>query len=141
MNQKLSEFFTLDEMTRTSVLVKLPNKPSDAAYQNLRELCLNYLDPLRRRFGKILINSGYRNAELNKAVGGAKNSYHLKGLAADIRIGNYELGLRMAAYLLTLDDGTRGYGVAEIILNKERGYLHIAIRPKSESNQLISVRL
>jgi uncharacterized protein YcbK (DUF882 family) len=34
----------------------------------------------------VLINSGYRTAEHNRAVGGVKNSFHLKGMAADIII-------------------------------------------------------
>ena len=32
----------------------------------------------------ITINSGYRSPSHNAAVGGAKNSYHVKGMAADL---------------------------------------------------------
>ena len=34
----------------------------------------------------ITINSGYRSPEHNKKVGGAPNSYHVKGMAADIKV-------------------------------------------------------
>lgn len=45
------------------------------------------LDILRNKVGKpVIINSGYRTPERNKAVGGAKYSYHMRGMAADIRI-------------------------------------------------------
>lgn len=37
---------------------------------------------------KLFINSGYRTREHNQEVGGAKNSYHLKGLAVDIHAEN-----------------------------------------------------
>jgi len=48
------------------------------------------LDNLRERFGlPIEISSGYRTEEDNKRVGGAKNSYHLKGMAVDIPITEY----------------------------------------------------
>lgn len=43
------------------------------------------LDRVRHTLGKpIYVNSGYRCAAHNKAVGGAAGSYHVKGLAADI---------------------------------------------------------
>ena len=44
-----------------------------------------YLQQIRDHFGKpVYINSGYRCAKHNKAVGGASSSYHTKGMAADI---------------------------------------------------------
>ena len=44
------------------------------------------LDDIREKFGKpILVNSGYRSPEHNRKVGGAPRSYHVKGMAADIR--------------------------------------------------------
>lgn len=51
----------------------------------VRELTLTLLQPLRDAWGKPLhVNSGYRCAELNKAVGGVQTSQHVKGEAADI---------------------------------------------------------
>lgn len=50
-----------------------------------RELIVR-LNAIRIRFGKpIIVNSGYRSPDHNKAVGGVKNSFHVQGLAADIR--------------------------------------------------------
>lgn len=44
------------------------------------------LNSIRRAWGKpVIVNSAYRSPEHNKAVGGVENSYHVKGLAADIR--------------------------------------------------------
>jgi len=40
---------------------------------------------LRNKIGKLTVTSGYRTVMHNERVGGASNSYHLKGLAADIR--------------------------------------------------------
>lgn len=45
------------------------------------------LDILRNKIGKpIIITSGYRTPEWNEKVGGAKYSYHMRGMAADIRV-------------------------------------------------------
>ena len=45
------------------------------------------LDILRHKLGKpVVITSGYRTPEWNKKCGGAKYSYHMRGMAADIRV-------------------------------------------------------
>lgn len=52
---------------------------------------VSILDILRNQVGKpVHITSGYRTPERNKAVGGAKYSYHMRGMAADIRIEGME---------------------------------------------------
>lgn len=56
------------------------------AKENIEALVENVLDPLRERYGKpIVVNSGYRCPKHNKEVGGATNSQHMEGEAADIR--------------------------------------------------------
>lgn len=48
---------------------------------------VSILDILRNQVGKpVYINSGYRTPTRNKAVGGGKYSYHMRGMAADIRV-------------------------------------------------------
>ena len=69
---------------------------------NLAYLCHMVLQPLRDRFGPIRINSGYRCPELNEAVGGVKNSQHMKGEAADIYLPSVETGKEYLAFLKTL---------------------------------------
>ena len=45
----------------------------------------NYLQMIREHFGvPVTINSAYRTSAHNTKVGGAKNSYHVKGQAFDI---------------------------------------------------------
>ena len=45
------------------------------------------LDILRNKIEKpVIITSGYRTPEWNKKAGGAKYSYHMRGMAADIKV-------------------------------------------------------
>ncbi len=53
----------------------------------LHRVLLERLQALRNTLGRpVIINSGYRNPTHNEAVGGSPNSYHLRGMAADIRV-------------------------------------------------------
>lgn len=46
---------------------------------------LDVLEKIREHFDRpVIINSGYRTPKWNTKVGGASNSYHCKGMAADI---------------------------------------------------------
>lgn len=48
---------------------------------------VSILDILRNQIGKpVIINSGYRTPEWNAKCGGAKYSYHMRGMATDIRV-------------------------------------------------------
>lgn len=71
------------------------------AKENVEALVAEVLDPLRERLGRpIRVNSGYRCAERNAAVGGATGSQHLKGEAADICGRSPEENMRMARMLM-----------------------------------------
>lgn len=51
----------------------------------MRELVEHVLDPAREELGgPIKVTSGYRSADVNKAVGGSPTSQHTKGQAADL---------------------------------------------------------
>lgn len=94
----LTKNFTLAEFIRSTTAEQLDisNTPSSDVIENLKSLCVKVLQPLRNTLGKaIIINSGYRSAELNKAVGGVPTSQHRKGQAADIR-SNYFLPIEIA---------------------------------------------
>lgn len=70
--------------------------PADVK-QNLEALVEVVLDPARERLGKaIRVTSGYRCEKHNKAVGGAANSQHVKGQAADICAGSPAENLAIA---------------------------------------------
>ena len=85
------KYFTIKELCKSSTATQkgINNTPNSVIVSNLEQLVDNVLDPLREKYGKpIRVNSGYRCEALNKAVGGAKTSQHLTGLAADITAGS-----------------------------------------------------
>ncbi|MBQ9654955.1 MAG: peptidase M15 [Prevotella sp.] len=101
-NEKLSEHFTLREfvVSRTAMVNNIDNTPTEEAVERLRQLCTHVLEPLRRRFGVIRVTSGYRCQELNRLVGGASNSQHLLGEAADLHVGSAETGRKMFVWMV-----------------------------------------
>ena len=51
------------------------------------EYLVTVLEILRNKLGKpVIITSGYRTPEWNAKCRGAKYSYHMRGMAADIRV-------------------------------------------------------
>ena len=141
---RLSQHFTLGELTKTSVKTADGNIPSHVHIENLKRLC-GWLEMLRdewnRRYGEgddpIIINSGYRSEAVNKAVGGVKGSNHLTGCAVDIRVTGMEQALRYAVILLDISDESRE-DFDELLLERSpRGtyWLHFAVRPPSQENR------
>jgi hypothetical protein len=88
---KLSENFTLAEMIESPTARRLNYteqfEPPLHVITNLTCLIESVLQPMRTALSKpITVTSGYRCERLNKRVKGAKNSQHVGGEAADIRI-------------------------------------------------------
>ena len=147
---KLSEHFSLAELTKTSV--NIANVPSEAQVENLRRVC-RWLEQLRLRYNQmrnekgemrsgneemrnevreypIIINSGFRSPEVNKAVGGVPTSNHLTGCAVDIRCIGMEQALRYASILLDISDMSRE-DFDELLIEQKRSviWIHFAVRP------------
>lgn len=83
----LSRHFTLEEMTHSQTASRrgVLNRPGPDEVENLRRLCLNILEPLRVHLGRpIMVSSAYRAPYVNRLVGGASTSQHVRGQAADI---------------------------------------------------------
>ena len=84
----LSPHFTLNELTRSQTALRLgiPNVPDEQQQANMVRLCEILLEPVRELLGVPLhSDSGFRCAQLNKAVGStAPHSAHEDGRADDM---------------------------------------------------------
>ena len=81
------KYFTIRELTKSATATRkgIDNTPTKEIEKSLIALINNVLDPLREKWGApIKVSSGYRCPKLNKAIGGAAGSQHMKGEAADI---------------------------------------------------------
>ena len=154
---RLSEHFTLGEMCKTSAKTQDGNIPSHVHIENLKRLC-GWLEELRRRSltpnpspkGEgseykevpIIINSGYRSPQVNKAVGGAPNSNHLTGCAVDIHVAGIEQLVRYATILLDISD-ERQEDFDELLLERSpKGtyWLHFAVKPSDNRRKVAFLR-
>lgn len=86
--------FKMSEMIYSKLALKngIYNMPRIDELDNILELIINVLQPIREHFGaEVIISSGYRNAKLNALVKGAKNSQHLRGEAADFIVKGHSI--------------------------------------------------
>ena len=117
---QLSPHFKLSEFCN---LKKYPqNIPTIQQIANMAYGCRNLLEPARQAIGcPIIINSGFRNADVNRRVGGVRNTQHLLGQAADIRPKD-------PAQFDRLVDFLRHHALTDQLLTGN-GWLHISWAP------------
>ena len=152
---KLSQHFSLGELTKTKYVTEDGNIPSHVEIENLIRVC-GWLEELRARYNRlyvwnveggmwneepIVINSGYRSPEVNRLAGGAANSNHLTGCAVDIRCAGKVQMIRYAAILLDIADGTK-QDYDELLLEQHGSvcWLHFAVRPKENRRRISFMR-
>ena len=108
------------------------NLPTQEEIRNLGALAQNVLQPLRDMLGKpITITSGFRNKLLNQKVGGASNSQHLYGQAADIIV----LGMKVEDLYNYIKNSNLIYDQLIFEQTKNTKWVHISYNKKFNRRQ------
>jgi len=107
-----SRYFTVAELIATAQTGFSAAQAAGAAdpkiARALDALATTILDPMRERAGRpIFINSGYRCPALNRAIGGAPSSQHMRGEAADLTLRTTEGELWDLWRWVAFDSGLR----------------------------------
>jgi hypothetical protein len=127
----LSKKFTLEELCVTHT--KLVNNPNLQAKIALTELAQNVLQPVRDKLNTpISVNSGYRSSAVNKAVGGAENSQHTKGEAADIVSYDNRLLFDTIRDTVIFDQLIWEYGD-----DKNPAWVHVSYKTQGNRNEVL----
>lgn len=101
----------------------IKNTPPLQEAGNLKALAENVLDPLREWYGKpIYVNSGYRSPQLNRIVGGAPTSQHMKGEAADITAGSKAENKKLFDYIKS------NLPFDQVIDEKDYSWVHVSYK-------------
>ena len=139
----LSKNFTYDELTysATAERLKIDNTPTKEILDKLKRLCNEVLQPIRDKYGKaVIVTSGYRSLAVNKAVGGAKSSQHMKGEAADLKVGGKEQN--KAFFNMILGMMNKGeIKVGQLIDEYNYSWVHVSLpRVGKVNNQVLHVK-
>jgi uncharacterized protein YcbK (DUF882 family) len=127
--------FTLAELTHstTAAAQNIDNTPPPAVVAKLVALTNKLLDPVRELWGDPLtVNSGFRSPALNKAIGGAVASQHMKGEAADITAGTPEKNKALFNMILAAS-----IEFDQMIDEKGYTWIHLSYRAGANRRQLL----
>ena len=147
MDKKLSAHFTLSELTKSSTAIRkgIENIPTEEALENLTKLAQNVLEKIRTEYGKpIIVSSGYRCPKLNTKIGGAKNSDHMYGAAADIRTVSDSIADNKTLFLLIVEMAKEGKIKCRQILDEYNyNWIHVSInhsKNRVKNNEVLHIK-
>jgi hypothetical protein len=135
-DERVGGSFWLSEFVRSDTAVRrgIDNMPPGQALQNIRSVLGPGMQRIREALGvPVLITSGYRSPALNAIVGGARNSQHLDGLAADFIAPQFGTARTVAKYL-----ASRMADIRADQLIAEGNWVHVSFSPTAARGELLT---
>lgn len=140
--EKLSPNFGLDELTysATACRLKIDNTPSPEIKDSLTNLAKNVLQPIRNKWGApIVVTSGYRCPIVNKAVGGAAGSQHMKGEAADVKVGGKTENKKLFNLIVKMINSGE-LTVGQLIDEYNYKWIHVSLPTPRHKNEVLHIK-
>lgn len=132
---QLTKHFTLAEATvsSTAKLHNISNLPIDAVVIEAIKHTASKMEQVRVLLENqpILINSWYRNPEVNTLVGGSRTSDHMTGYSVDFRCPKFGTPLEVCMKLI---DSRNLLGYDQLIY--EGNWVHISFAPRNRAQTL-----
>ena len=133
---KLSKNFTLPEIIHSNTAKRLGinNAPNKEHLKNMQVLVRDLIQPIRDVLGPIRISSGYRNPELNRAIGGSAKSQHCKGEALDLQYWSKGKMSNKEIYDWVVKSGIE---FDQMINEFDYSWIHISLRSNGKNRKQI----
>lgn len=141
-SDQLSPHFSLRELVVTNVR-GIDNVPHADVIERLRTLATVCLEPIRAQFGPLYVTSGYRSPDIfesdgsvtrgvNSTIGGAKDSAHMYGCAADLV--PLEAGVQLDSMIAWVAKSPLPFDQVIIEHSGMSNWLHVGmLRPQHEA--------
>ena len=133
---RLSKNFTLSEITKSNTAKRLgiENAPDKEHLKNMQVLIRDLIQPMRDALGPIRISSGYRNPQLNRAIGGSTKSQHCKGEALDLQFWKNGEMCNKEIYDWVLKEGIE---FDQMINEFDFAWIHISLKDNNNRKQVL----
>ena len=127
----LSTNFTKKELTKTDT--GIPNNPNETETSFLKILAVFLLQPIRDKWGKLTMLSGFRCVAVNAAVGGSPTGQHPLGQAGDFTPEEADF---VDVYEWIVNKSGLHFG--SCIIYPDRNFIHISLpRTNKGDNQAL----
>ena len=133
---RISKNFTLSEITHSNTAKRLgiDNSPNKEHLENIKVLVNDLIQPMRSALGPIRISSGYRNPQLNHAIGGSSRSQHCKGQAFDVQFWKNGKMCNKEIYDWVIKSGIE---FDQMINEFDFSWIHISLKKENNRNVIL----